>query len=334
MIPRIKPSDIKTVHDLCKIPITERQDFQTQSIGDVTAKHVDLRKCRRSLTAGSSARPLMIYRTRGEDSLVDVVWARGFREDGQRIWDRNGDYHSYQHIPKRWFEHFGIWRRTTIPTFATLDKQIEVLMRVRPDVIRGNSNELMTLARAVQRDGIEEIRPRLVFQMGHLLDQPTRKLIESALNSKVFDFYASTEVGLVAWECSEHHGYHINMDSVVLEVLDNKGEPVSPGEKGKLVCTGLLSHAMPFIRYNMGDVGSLSDESCPCGRGLPILDHLEGRAYDFFISADGTSHSPSLIQNQIVPSRGFSSSKSFRRAKRGLQSTSFRTGIFPQTQLR
>jgi phenylacetate-CoA ligase len=49
------------------------------------------------------------------------------------------------------------------------------------------------------------------------------------------------------------------------------GEPVSPGERWKLVCAGLLSHAMPFIRYNMGNVGSLSDENCPCGRGLPIF---------------------------------------------------------------
>ena len=50
----------------------------------------------------------------------------------------------------------------------------------------------------------------------------------------------------------------------------------------------------------MGDVGSLSDENCPCGRGLPLLEHLEGRAYDFFVSADGATHSPSLIQNQIL----------------------------------
>ena len=213
----------------------------------------------------------MIYKTRKEDNLVDAVWARGFREDGLRIWDKNADYHSYQHIPKRWFEHVGIWRRTTIPTFATTKTQVEVLKRIRPDVIRGNSHELATLARAVQRDGIEKIRPRLVFQMGHLLDENTRKLIESALHTKVFDFYASTEVGLVAWECSERRGYHINMDSVVLEVLDSNGDPVSPGERGRLVCTGLLSHAMPFIRYNMGDVGSLSDENCPCGRRFADL---------------------------------------------------------------
>ena len=49
---KIKPSDIKTVHDLGKVPITERQDFQTQPIGDVTAGYVDLRKCKRSRTAG------------------------------------------------------------------------------------------------------------------------------------------------------------------------------------------------------------------------------------------------------------------------------------------
>ena len=323
---KIKPSDIKSAYDLRKVPITERRDLQTRSIGDVTAGHVDLRKCKKTLTAGSSARPLMSYRTTREDNLIDIVWARGCREDGQRIWDKNADYHSYLYIPRRWFEHLGIWRRTTIPTFAPIYRQVEVVKRARPDIIRGNSFELATLARAVQRDGIEEIRPRLVFQMGQFLDEQTRKLIESALHTKVFDFYASTELGCLAWECSEHFGYHINMDSVVLEVLDNNDEPVSPGERGKLICTGLLSHAMPFIRYNMGDVGSLSDESCPCGRGLPILEHLDGRAYDFFISADGASHSPSLIQNQILRVPGVQQFKVVQESE-----TSVTVNIVPDT---
>jgi len=135
--------------------------------------------------------------------------------------------------------------------------------------------------------------------MGSLLDKHNRILIESVLHAKVFDYYGAMETGLMAWECCKHMGYHINSDTLTLEVINDKGEPAGSGERGKIIVTGLLSYTMPFIRYNIGDIGALSDKCCPCGRGLPLLVHLEGSAYDFFVSADGTRHSPSLILNQI-----------------------------------
>jgi phenylacetate-CoA ligase len=295
----IKPADINSIEDMRRIPITERQDLQVHPVGDITAESVDLQKCKKTLTSGSSGRPLTIYRTRPEDNLIDIVWARAFLENGANIWDKNADFHAFQSIPKRWFEHFGIWRRTTIPSLADPMKQIGMLKQAGPDVIRGNPCLLVNLVTIIQRKGIEGIDPRLVFTMGNLLDQDSRALIESVLHTRVFDYYGTTELGCIAWECSEHTGYHINSDSVVIEVINEKGEPARKGERGKLICTGLLSYAMPFIRYNIGDVGILGAKSCPCGRGLPLLEHLEGRAFDFFVSADGTHHSPSLIHNQI-----------------------------------
>ena len=295
---KVSPADIKTVEDLSRIPVTERQVLQKQSIHETIAESADS-NLNKSLTSGSSGRPLMVYRTASENSLIDIVWARAFLENGQKIWDKSADYHSFGHIPRRWFERLGIWRKYVIPTFADPIGQIAILKRVRPDTIRGNPYELVTLAETIQRERIEGISPRLVFAMGSLLDQHNRMLIESVLHTKVFDYYGAMETGLMAWECCEHIGYHINSDTLVLEVVNDQGEPAGGGERGKIIVTGLLSYTMPFIRYNIGDIGALSDKRCPCGRGLPLLEHLEGSAYDFFVSADGTHHSPSLILNQI-----------------------------------
>lgn len=296
---RIEPNAITNMNDLSQIPITTRRDIQRLHIDDITSAQVNLRHCRRILTSGSSGRPLMVYRTRWEDNLIDAGWARGFLENGASIWDRNADYNAFLGLPKRWFEHFGIWRRSTIPRLADPMEQIRVVKRIRPTIIRGNPFEIVNLALTIRREGIEGITPRLVFTMGSLLDGERRGLIESVLKTKVFDYYGTTEVGCVAWECSERRGYHINSDTVVLEVTNNKGEPARTGESGRIVCTGLLSFAMPFIRYDLGDVGIVSDESCPCGRGLPLLAHLEGRAFDYFISSDGKLHSPGSIHSRL-----------------------------------
>lgn len=199
----------------------------------------------------------------------------------------------------RWCERIGIWRRATISALAEPSEQISLLRRVRPDVIRGNPDDLRKVVSTIQRKEIHDINPRLVFTMGAFLDNQFRLLIKSVLGADVFDYYGSAELGCIAWECSMHEGYHINSDSVLLEVVNSKGQRVRPGESGRLVCTGLIAHTMPFIRYDTGDVGALEQGRCRCGRTLPLLRHFQGRAYDFFVLHDGSEVAPFVISSQI-----------------------------------
>jgi len=74
---------------------------------------------------------------------------------------------------------------------------------------------------------------------------------------------------------------------VVVEILDGD-VPAQPGQRGEIVVTDLMNFGMPFLRYRMGDVGTLSSDECSCGRGLPMLRSVEGRVSDFLIAADGT----------------------------------------------
>jgi len=94
------------------------------------------------------------------------------------------------------------------------------------------------------------------------------------------------EFGAMAWECAPHRGFHINTDTVLLETVRD-GTVVETGKKGRIVATGLYFYAMPFIRYDTGDVGILSRKHCPCGRGLPLLEKLEGRCDDLVSLPDG-----------------------------------------------
>ncbi len=73
---------------------------------------------------------------------------------------------------------------------------------------------------------------------------------------------------------------------MIIEILDGD-TPCMAGEEGEVVVTELRNLAMPLIRYKLGDFARLSKESCPCGRTLPVLEKIKGRAYDTIVFADG-----------------------------------------------
>jgi phenylacetate-CoA ligase len=89
---------------------------------------------------------------------------------------------------------------------------------------------------------------------------------------------------------------HITAEDVVVEIIDERGRPLGTGRQGEIVVTHLATKQFPFIRYRTGDVGVLSAQRCVCGRGLPLLQEVQGRATDFVVAQDGTvMHGLALI---------------------------------------
>ena len=117
------------------------------------------------------------------------------------------------------------------------------------------------------------------------------------------DLFGCIEVNRTAWECSDHLGYHLDIDSVVTEFVKD-GENVATGERGNIAYTCLFNYAMPLIRYEVGDVGVPSDELCTCGRGLPMMKCVEGRTDDFISLPSGTIISPIVLALVMKHSAG------------------------------
>lgn len=113
-------------------------------------------------------------------------------------------------------------------------------------------------------------------------------MLTDIFEGEVFNLYCTREHGCVGFECREHNGFHLDAGSVHLEIVAN-GEPVKPGKSGRIVVTDLLNYGMPFIRYDIGDVGALSEEPCRCGCNLPVLKKLGGRVSDLLIRPDGST---------------------------------------------
>ena len=128
--------------------------------------------------------------------------------------------------------------------------------------------------------------------LGEALDGEARALCREAWGVPVVDAYSSEELGYMALQCPEREHYHVQAESVVLEVLDERGSPCRPGETGKVVVTDLHNFAMPLVRYDIGDFAELG-EPCACGRGLPVLKRIAGRVRNMLVTPRGGRFWPS-----------------------------------------
>ena len=156
-----------------------------------------------------------------------------------------------------------------------------------PIMVYGYPGALYQMAVHLENEGFPVDGVRSVVTTSEMLYPGQRKILERVFHAPVFDLYGCNEVNLITSECEFHNGLHVAMESSFVEVLDQNGTAVSPGETGRIVATGLHNRAMMFIRYDTGDVGSLERSSCPCGRGLIRITSLEGRSRDLVITPDG-----------------------------------------------
>jgi phenylacetate-CoA ligase len=181
----------------------------------------------------------------------------------------------------------------------------------QPEFIAGYPTAIFLLAQFVEKEGKPKIRPKAIFTGGEQLYDYQRDLFWKVFECEVYSHYASMEMHNIASECPEHTGYHISSENVVVEIVNSEGELVPVGEEGRVLTTNLHNYAMPFIRYENGDVAAISDSSCTCGRGLPLLATISGRTTDVIFTKDGKCipgislpfnvfDSPGIEQFQIV----------------------------------
>lgn len=289
------PDDFKALEDLQKIPVTTKLEVQSCNLHEMIAKNADLNSLIKKTTSGSTGIPLTTLVDERISDFEAAIWMRALCEDGLRLRDKMAVVADPRSFPKKnsLFKRLGVAKRQYISIFDPAEKQLALLRDFKPDAIKGYPSSLAILAKF--NDTAKELKPRLVFTSAELLDTSSRKLISSAFVSELFDFYACSEFSLLAWECREHSGYHVNADSVLIEFLDENKEAVTSSEKGKTVCTSLFNNVMPLIRYELNDIAVPVSDPCPCGTTLPLIKLIEGRADDFLVATDGRAISPTVF---------------------------------------
>ncbi|HEU4922667.1 MAG TPA: AMP-binding protein, partial [Burkholderiales bacterium] len=174
---------------------------------------------------------------------------------------------------------------------------VERIRARRPKMLFGYPSALAHIARHAESRGValDRLGIRVAFVTSEKLYEEQKREIERIFGCRVANGYGGRDAGFIAHECPAG-GMHLMAEDIIVEIVDEAGRLLGPERSGEIVVTHLATREFPFIRYRTGDVGILSAESCPCGRGLPLLKAIEGRSTDFVVAHDGTvMHGLALI---------------------------------------
>ena len=194
-----------------------------------------------------------------------------------------------------------LMRTELLPAFemsdAKLDGFVQRLRERRPRMLFGYPSALSKIAQHAQRRGVamNHLGVKVAFVTSERLYDEQRQLIETVFGCPVANGYGSRDAGFIAHQCPQG-GMHLTAEDMVVEIVDDEGRVLPPGQAGEIVVTHLATRDFPFIRYRTGDRAVLDDARCACGRGLPMLREIQGRATDFVHAQDGTlMHGLALI---------------------------------------
>lgn len=173
-----------------------------------------------------------------------------------------------------------------------IDRQLDLLTEFAPDTVLIYPSNLAALAERMLVRGIGLPSVKRWRSMGETLTPDTRERVAAAQDAPIVDCYSSEELGYIALQCpdvADH--YHLCAETQLVELVDDAGNPVPPGEVGRVLVTDLHNLAAPMIRYAVGD-HAVAGGRCPCGRGLPTLTRIMGRTRNMIVKPDGSRHWP------------------------------------------
>ena len=293
----LTPEDIKTLDDLAKLPLLSKADVRENLHFDLLSDNHDNDRILRIATSGSTGEPFVCYADQHQLEIRLASTLRAMEWTGWRFGDRQARlWHqtlgmSPSQIAR---ERLDAWlvRRMFVPAFEMSDRAMEAMLRrigaFDPVLIDGYAESFNYMAGHLAKTQGVGLRPKGIISSAQALPATSRKIIEDAFQTRVFDKYGSREFSGIAYECGAHDGHHVSAESYVVELLKDGG-PAAPGELGEVIITDLNNLCLPFIRYRVGDLAEAMDQTrpCACGRGLPRIGTIDGRVQSLVMAANG-----------------------------------------------
>lgn len=250
-------------------------------------------------TSGTSGTPITTWRSRQTSiewyALFEARTRRWYGIDRSMPWAILGGQvvvPAKQAEPPFWVWNSGL-RQLYLSSLHITERNISAYLdAIRSYGIRymyGYASSMYWLASMARDRQLAAPHLHVVISNAEPLLPHHREVIGEVFGCPVRDTYGLSEVVASATECN-HGTMHLWPDVGVVEVLDDDGTSLEVGRTGRLICTGLLNPNMPLIRYEVEDRGALrsdADDLCACGRRMPAVDRIEGRASDVLLTVDG-----------------------------------------------
>ena len=296
------PAAVRSAADLQALPFLTKAEIRAHADALRADNAVGLARFN---TGGSSGEPLIFFiGTERVTHDVAAKW-RATRWWGVDIGDREivvwGSPIELGTQDRVRLVRDALMRTELLPAFEMSDDKVDgFIARIRarrPKMLFGYPSAISHIALRAEQRGVrlDDLGVKVVFCTSERLYDHQRETISRLFGCPVANGYGGRDAGFIAHECPSGN-MHITAEDIVVEIIDEAGRVLPPGQSGEIVVTHLATRDYPFIRYRTGDIGTLGDEACPCGRGLPILKDIQGRSTDFVVAEDGTVlHGLSLI---------------------------------------
>ena len=283
-------ADVRTALDLRRLPIIGKQEI-TSNYGRFLSTEAGRQYSVRR-TSGSTGTPYKIAIDHGAMLVEQAAFYRFLFSIGYvwgdrviKLWGAPVVVPREKRLlrlGRRWLRE-SLWNIKSFDAYKLDERGVAAIMGLLEQgpasIARGYVSAIYLIARELLERGLKP-QVKAVATTAEKLFAYQRQTIERAFEQKMFDQYGCGESNSIAFECERHTGLHVASEHVIVELLDDKDEPVANGAVGRVVITDLDNVAMPLIRYANGDLASWAGEACPCGRGLPLLRRIEGRAYE------------------------------------------------------
>ncbi|HVL37160.1 MAG TPA: hypothetical protein VM489_15930 [Burkholderiales bacterium] len=299
-------SEVNSADRFARLPLVARRELQDAGEAmrsrAVPRAHGPIHEAR---TSGSTGAPVRVFKT----DIQGVLWSA--------LTVRNHAWHGRDPMRRLAVLRHGV-KQGAFPTWGP---PMDRLVATGPADVMGMSLDVEgqfawlqerkpqylltypTVAAALARLSLARATPLPgllnVATLGETLDAETRELCRTAWGVSVTDGYSAEEVGYIALQCPEREHYHVQSESVLVEILDEQDRPCRPGEIGRVVVTDLHNFAMPLVRYDIGDYAEVG-EPCPCGRGLPTIKRILGRVRNMLVTADGRRYWPTFGRRALT----------------------------------
>ena len=303
---RVHPDDIRELSDVKKLPFMFKRDLRDNYPNKIfTAPRDEL--VRYHVSSGTTGKPTVVGYTQNDLDNWTTSLARGLTSIGLGRGDVIQVSYGYGLFTGGLGMHYGAERigATVLPTsVGNTERQIELMQDLGATAIACTPSYLLHIGEVAEKMGVS-IKKDTDLRTGILGAEPwtegMRNRIEDWLGIKAYDIYGTSELsGPMFTECSEQKGVHIWSDLALVEIIDPKtSEPLEAGERGELTVTILQKEALPMIRYRIGDISVLEEETCSCGRTHPRIQRIQGRVDDMLIIR-GINVFPSQIEYALM----------------------------------
>ncbi len=285
----LKRSDFNCLEDISKLPILNKNKVLDQNESFKAKLFEKYRPSKRN-TTGTTGTPLQVYWDLDTNVMELLCHWRHYSWFGYKLGMPFLDIRSYsQHLSGhfRWN-----WKCQSLEISSShlnesnIKAYAKLFKRYRIRFWRGHPHAIDQLCRYLDNAKIYDVKPKYIVTVGEALLEYQRHFIESWTGVFIGDNYGLTEHNALICQCPEG-GYHIATEYGLVEIIKEDGTPANFGEEGRIIATGLHNKAFPLIRYDTGDYAILSNQTCSCGRTLPLIEALTGRIDDHVMDVNG-----------------------------------------------